>query len=180
MPAGRPRSRNGESVLRIESNIPGMRDLSLMRSVDINTLVIASSSPYKEVLVSDIFGSILGSALRGLAGQGGTGALSDILSQVLGKTDLGSIGGLLQQLQQSGLGPQVASWLGKRGEPAGLGRSAERCAGRSASAPARSATRPPGRPIARPIIAAFAGRRRSHEPARNAGRAARSGVTPSS
>jgi uncharacterized protein YidB (DUF937 family) len=89
-----------------------MRDLSLMRSVDINTLVIASSSPYKEVLVSDIFGSILGSALRGLAGQGGTGALSDILSQVLGKTDLGSIGGLLQQLQQSGLGPQVASWLG--------------------------------------------------------------------
>jgi uncharacterized protein YidB (DUF937 family) len=54
-----------------------------------------------------------------LAGQGGTGGarielrtLSDILSQVLGKTDLGSIGGLLQQLQQSGLGPQVASWLG--------------------------------------------------------------------
>ena len=62
--------------------------------------------------MSDIFGSILGSALRGLAGQGGTGALSDILSQVVGKTDLGSIGGLLQQLQRSGLGAQVASWLG--------------------------------------------------------------------
>jgi uncharacterized protein YidB (DUF937 family) len=62
--------------------------------------------------VSDIFGGILGSALRGLAGQGGAGALSDILSQVLSKTDLGSIGGLLQQLQQSGLGAQVASWLG--------------------------------------------------------------------
>jgi uncharacterized protein YidB (DUF937 family) len=67
---------------------------------------------FKEALVSDIFGSILGSALKGLAGQGGTGALSDILSQVLGKTNLGSVGGLLQQLQQSGLGPQVASWLG--------------------------------------------------------------------
>ena len=62
--------------------------------------------------MSDIFGSILGSALRGLAGPGGSGALSDILSQVLGKTDLGSIGGLLERLQQSGLGPQVASWLG--------------------------------------------------------------------
>jgi len=62
--------------------------------------------------VSDIFGSILGSALKGLAGQGGTGALSDILSQVIGKTNLGSVGGLLQQLQQAGLGPQVASWLG--------------------------------------------------------------------
>lgn len=62
--------------------------------------------------MSDIFGSILGSALKGLAGQGGSGALSDILSQVLGKTNLGGVGGLLQQLQQSGLGPQVASWLG--------------------------------------------------------------------
>ena len=62
--------------------------------------------------MSDIFGGVLGSALRGLAGQGGTGALSDILSQVLSKTDFGSVGGLLQRLQQSGLGPQVASWLG--------------------------------------------------------------------
>ncbi|HLK81034.1 MAG TPA: YidB family protein [Xanthobacteraceae bacterium] len=62
--------------------------------------------------MSDIFGGILGTALRGLAGQGGTGALSDILSQVLARTDLGSIGGLLQQLQQSGLGAEVASWLG--------------------------------------------------------------------
>lgn len=63
--------------------------------------------------MSDIFGSILGSALRGLAGQSGqAGGLPNILSQVLGRTDLGSIGGLLQQLQQTGLGPQVASWLG--------------------------------------------------------------------
>ena len=62
--------------------------------------------------MSDILGSILGSALRGLAGQGGTGALADILTQVLSRTDLGSIGGLLQRLQQSGLGAQVASWLG--------------------------------------------------------------------
>jgi uncharacterized protein YidB (DUF937 family) len=47
-----------------------------------------------------------------LTGQGGTGGLSDVLSQVLGKTDLGGMGGLLQQLQQSGLGEQVSSWLG--------------------------------------------------------------------
>ena len=62
--------------------------------------------------MSDIFGSILGSALKGIAGQASAGALPAILSQVLGKTDLGSVGGLLAQLQQSGLGPQVASWLG--------------------------------------------------------------------
>jgi uncharacterized protein YidB (DUF937 family) len=67
--------------------------------------------------VSDILGSILGSALKGLAGQAGQqerapAGLPDILAQVLGKTDLGSLGGLLQQLEQSGLGAQVASWLG--------------------------------------------------------------------
>jgi uncharacterized protein YidB (DUF937 family) len=62
--------------------------------------------------VSDIFGSIFGSALKGIAGQLEAGALPAVLTQVLGKTDLGSVGGLLQQLQQSGLGPQVASWLG--------------------------------------------------------------------
>lgn len=66
--------------------------------------------------VSDILGSILGSALKGLAGQamaGGGGGIARILAQVLGNTDLGSVGGLLQRLMQSGLGGQVASWLGK-------------------------------------------------------------------
>jgi uncharacterized protein YidB (DUF937 family) len=68
--------------------------------------------------VSDILGSVLGSALKGLLGQesGGPQAASqgipDILSQVLSRTDLGSVGGLLQQLEQSGLASQVASWLG--------------------------------------------------------------------
>jgi uncharacterized protein YidB (DUF937 family) len=59
-----------------------------------------------------LFDGILGEALKGIAGQVEGQALPQILSQVLGKTDLGSVGGLLQQLQQSGLGPQVASWLG--------------------------------------------------------------------
>ena len=62
--------------------------------------------------MSSIFGDILGGALKGIAGQVETQALPVILSQVLGKTDLGSVGGLLQKLQQSGLGPQVSSWLG--------------------------------------------------------------------
>lgn len=39
-------------------------------------------------------------------------ALPAVLSRVLASTDLGSIGGLLQQLQQSGLDRQVGSWLG--------------------------------------------------------------------
>jgi uncharacterized protein YidB (DUF937 family) len=91
------------------------RHLSSVRCVDVDIFAFSNSSrfkrlSFKEAFVSDIFGSILGTALRGLAGQ--AGGLPAVLSQVLGKTDLGSIGGLLQQLQQSGLGPQVASWLG--------------------------------------------------------------------
>ncbi len=67
--------------------------------------------------MSDILGSILGSALRGLAGQAGQAeqpsseGIPAILAQVLARTDLGSVGGLLQQLQQSGLASEVASWL---------------------------------------------------------------------
>jgi uncharacterized protein YidB (DUF937 family) len=61
--------------------------------------------------MSSIFGDLLSNALRGAVGQGSP-SLSVILSQVLGRTDLGSIGGLLQRLQNSGLGPEVASWVG--------------------------------------------------------------------
>ncbi len=59
-----------------------------------------------------VFRDLLGNALNGIAQQVETQVLPNVLSQVLGKTDLGSVGGLLEQLQKSGLGPQVASWLG--------------------------------------------------------------------
>ena len=65
--------------------------------------------------MSGIFGDLIGGVLKGLAGQqgqAGGGGLGGILGQVLANTDLGSLGGLLQQLQKSGLGPQVSSWLG--------------------------------------------------------------------
>ena len=35
-----------------------------------------------------------------------------LLSQVLGNTNLGDLGGLLQKLQSGGLSTEVASWLG--------------------------------------------------------------------
>ena len=53
-------------------------------------------------------GQVLGQAL----GQGDANALPGLLSQVLAKTELGSASGLLAKLQESGLGSQVASWLG--------------------------------------------------------------------
>jgi uncharacterized protein YidB (DUF937 family) len=64
--------------------------------------------------MSGIFGDLIGGVLKGLTGQQGQagGGLGNILGQVLGNTDLGNLGGLLQQLQKSGLGPQVTSWLG--------------------------------------------------------------------
>jgi uncharacterized protein YidB (DUF937 family) len=38
--------------------------------------------------------------------------LPELLSKALASTSLGSLQGLLDKLQQSGLGPKVASWLG--------------------------------------------------------------------
>jgi uncharacterized protein YidB (DUF937 family) len=63
-------------------------------------------------MMSGSIGDLLSGALSSLAGPGGASVLPGLLAQVLGRTDLGSVGGLLQQLQNSGLGPQVASWLG--------------------------------------------------------------------
>jgi uncharacterized protein YidB (DUF937 family) len=59
-----------------------------------------------------LFDSILGAAAGSIAREVQSKVLPDLLSQVLGKTDLGSIGGLLQQLAQGGLDKQVGSWLG--------------------------------------------------------------------
>jgi uncharacterized protein YidB (DUF937 family) len=56
--------------------------------------------------------SIVSSALKGMMGDQESQALPSALSQILGGTNLGNIGGLLAQLQQSGLDRQVASWLG--------------------------------------------------------------------
>jgi len=64
--------------------------------------------------VASVFGDFINSVLKGMLGQqpGEGSGLSTILGQMLRNTDLGSVGGLLQQLQKSGLGPQVSSWLG--------------------------------------------------------------------
>ena len=60
-----------------------------------------------------LFDELVSGALTGVTG-GGTqqSLLPGLLSQLLANTNLGSIGGLLQQLQQGGLGEQVSSWLG--------------------------------------------------------------------
>ncbi len=100
--------------------------------------------------MSDIFGSIFGNAMKGIAGQLETTALPAILAQVLGKTNLGSVGGLLQQLQQSGLGPQVASWLGNGANMPVSADQLKQGARRSAPAPARNPVRHSARSATRP------------------------------
>lgn len=68
--------------------------------------------------MSEILTDILGIVLRGMAErpsvpqQGGAAPVGEILGQLVGKADPGSVGALLQQLAQSGLASQVASWLG--------------------------------------------------------------------
>jgi uncharacterized protein YidB (DUF937 family) len=54
----------------------------------------------------------LGGALGGIMGQVEAAAVPALISAVLAKTNLGDLQGLVNQLQQNGLGPQVQSWLG--------------------------------------------------------------------
>ena len=55
-----------------------------------------------------IFDGLTGGILGNLEAK----LLPELLSKVLATTSLGSLQGLLDRLQQSGLGPQIASWLG--------------------------------------------------------------------
>lgn len=56
---------------------------------------------------SGALGNLLNSALSGPMGQ----ALPGMLNNALANTPFGNVEGLIAQLQQSGLGDQVASWL---------------------------------------------------------------------
>ena len=51
-------------------------------------------------------------SLKGILGQGETAAMPALISAALAKTNLGSLQGLMNQLQQGGLNTQVQSWLG--------------------------------------------------------------------
>src|SRR5262249_60760431 len=54
----------------------------------------------------------LGGALKGMLGQVEAGAVPSLINAALAKTNFGDLQGLVNQLQQGGLGPQVQSWLG--------------------------------------------------------------------
>ena len=53
----------------------------------------------------------LGGSLKGALGKAATAAAPGLVAAALGKTNLG-LQGIVNQLQQNGLGAQVASWLG--------------------------------------------------------------------
>ncbi len=59
-------------------------------------------------LLDDLVSGVAKSVVTDLEAR----ALPAVLSRILANTDLGSVGGLLQSLQQGGLDRQVASWLG--------------------------------------------------------------------
>jgi uncharacterized protein YidB (DUF937 family) len=54
----------------------------------------------------------IGGALKGVLGQAGSAAVPALISAALAKTNLGSLQGIVTQLQQGGLDQQVQSWLG--------------------------------------------------------------------
>jgi uncharacterized protein YidB (DUF937 family) len=54
----------------------------------------------------------LGGMISGLVSAATQGNSASILNEGLSKTGLGDVDGLVQKLQQSGLGAQVQSWMG--------------------------------------------------------------------
>lgn len=63
-------------------------------------------------LLDGILGEVLKGALNGNVNQQQQQHLPDIFGEILKGTDLGSIGGMLKQLQGAGLERQIGSWLG--------------------------------------------------------------------
>lgn len=63
-------------------------------------------------LLEGVLGEVLKNVLNGNVSQQQQSQLPDIFGQILKNTDLGSIGGLLKQLQEGGLQKQIDSWLG--------------------------------------------------------------------
>lgn len=59
-----------------------------------------------------ILREVLKGALNGNTDQQQQQQMPDIFGQVLQNTDLGSLGGLVKQLQEGGMGRQIESWLG--------------------------------------------------------------------
>ncbi len=49
--------------------------------------------------------------LKGVLGDVEAAAIPALINSVLAKTNMGGLSGLVAQLQQGGLGPQVQSWL---------------------------------------------------------------------
>jgi uncharacterized protein YidB (DUF937 family) len=54
----------------------------------------------------------IGDMLKGALGQIEAAAVPAILNEVLSKTDVGGLQGIVQKLQAAGFGTQVQSWLG--------------------------------------------------------------------
>jgi uncharacterized protein YidB (DUF937 family) len=54
----------------------------------------------------------IGGSLKAALASAAAGEQSALISALLAKTNLGDLQGLVNQLQQSGLGDQVKSWLG--------------------------------------------------------------------
>jgi uncharacterized protein YidB (DUF937 family) len=54
----------------------------------------------------------IGGTIRSMLGQEASAAMPALIQAALAKSNLGGLGGIVAQLQQGGLGDQVASWLG--------------------------------------------------------------------
>jgi uncharacterized protein YidB (DUF937 family) len=59
-----------------------------------------------------LFDKVVSGVVKGLMKNVDPAAIPGLVSQYLGKTEIGSVAGLLDRLRAAGLGPEVDSWLG--------------------------------------------------------------------
>ncbi len=59
-----------------------------------------------------LFDKVVSGVVKGLMKNVDPAAIPGLVSQYLGKTEIGNVTGLLERLRAAGLGPEVDSWLG--------------------------------------------------------------------
>lgn len=98
--------------------VTGRHDLAANRAENRNGISFAARCTVTETSTREekpmgLLDTLIAGAVRGAFRNLDASALPSVLSAILARTDLGSLGGLLQVLQQAGLDRQVGSWLGQ-------------------------------------------------------------------
>jgi len=84
-----------------------------MREIFRARAIALGRAPIRRISAMGIFDELANSpAIKGALGQLEAAVVPVVLSEVVGNGSQGGLSAIVAKLQQSGLGPQVSSWLG--------------------------------------------------------------------